>query len=185
MNDNKSSSEYKAVTLLRDCDAVLIPQGTPISLQEGIAVTITQSLGDSFTVHVYGNLARIDGKDADALGKTPGSAVSEAASEGSIEERVKAQLGQVYDPEIPVDIVELGLVYGCEVTLLSKEQYKVDIKMTLTAPGCGMGPVITEDAKQKVLALPDVSEVSVELVFEPPWSQDMMSMAARLQLGML
>jgi len=181
------STEKKIILLNRDCTALLVPSGARIMLHEGTEVVITQSLGSSYTVSVYGNLARIDGKDADALGKTPTDPLSELPPEATIEDKVWYQLKTVYDPEIPVNIVDLGLVYECHVTpdLEDNTGFNVSIIMTLTAPGCGMGPVIAQDAKQKVASIPGIKQVDVEIVFDPPWDQSKMSDLAKLELGML
>lgn len=176
------SKEKEIIILNRDTFAMLVPSGARVMLHEGTEVTITQALGNSFTVSVYGNLARIDGKDADALGKEVYNPLSDLPEGSSIEDMVWAQLHSVYDPEIPVNIVDLGLVYKCMVEG-QPNQYLVKIEMTLTAPGCGMGPVIVEDVKQKVNAVPGVIESQVELVFDPPWDQSMMSDVAKLELG--
>lgn len=175
------------IILNRDCMALLVPSGARIMLHKDTEVTITQSLGNSYTVAVYGNLARIDGKDADALGKTPTNPLDELPEGASIEDQVWLQLKSVYDPEIPVNIVDLGLVYHCTVQpdLQDNTGYHVNIVMTLTAPGCGMGPVIASDAKQKVLSIPAIKSAEVEIVFDPPWDQSKMSDVAKLELGML
>lgn len=179
--------DKQIIILNRECTALLVPSGARIMLHEGTEVQITQSLGNSYTVAVYGNLARIDGKDADALGKTPTNPLSELAPDATIEDQVWHQLKGVYDPEIPVNIVDLGLVYHCTVTpdITDNTGYIVNIIMTLTAPGCGMGPVIAHDAKQRVLAIPGVKKAEIEIVFEPAWDQSMMSDVAKLELGML
>lgn len=174
------------ITLTRDVDASLIPSGARIYLHKGTEVTITQALGNSYTVNIYGNLARIDGKDADALGKEPTAPPpAELPENMSLDELVWKQLKTCYDPEIPVNIVDLGLIYHCDLIKKPGEQeHRVDIKMTLTAPGCGMGPILAEDVKQKLLALPTITEVNVEIVFDPPWDRSMMSDAAKLELGL-
>ena len=169
------------ILLSRDCPALLVPSGARIMLHQSTEVTITQSLGNSYTVSVHGNLARIDGKDADALGKTPINPLAQLPPDATLEEKVWYQLQTVYDPEIPVNIVDLGLVYACDIT--PPDQIK--ITMTLTAPGCGMGPVIAQDAKQKLSMIPGVKNVEVEIVFDPPWDQSKMSDIAKLELGML
>lgn len=180
------SEESTIAILPRDVDALLIPSGAKILLQAGTEVRITQALGGSFTVNIYGNLARIDAKDADALGKEPPEDMSDELLESmSIEELVWYKMKQVYDPEIPVNVVDLGLIYDCQVYPLRKSEHRVDIKMTLTAPGCGMGPVIAEDVRMKVLSLPTVAEANIELVFDPPWDRNKISDAAKLALGML
>lgn len=177
-------ADNEIIFLKRDVNALLIPSGARIYLQEGTEVTITQSLGGSYTVNIYGNLARIDNKDADALGKPVQLQMSEEELENStIEELAWSQMKSCYDPEIPVNIVDLGLVYECEINEIN-EHYNILIKMTLTAPGCGMGPTIAAEVKSKIEALPKVSEVEVEIVFDPPWNHTMMSDAAKLELGM-
>jgi probable FeS assembly SUF system protein SufT len=174
-------------SLSRDVTAVIIPAGEELTLREGTSGFITQSLGGSFTVYVEGNLFRVSGIDADALGKEavlPPS-VPDNPTDADIEAVIWEQLGTCYDPEIPVDIVNLGLVYRCEITALGNGQRSVSIDMTLTAPGCGMGPVLVADAQEKVAIVPTVADVNVELVFDPPWNVSMMSDEARLQTGMM
>ncbi|HUS25205.1 MAG TPA: putative Fe-S cluster assembly protein SufT [Candidatus Binatia bacterium] len=175
------------VALARDVVATLIPAGTRVELPQGAAAAITQALGGSYTVQVEGHLFRIEGKDADALGKTPSGPVHlpPDASEADIEKAVWEQLRTCYDPEIPINIVELGLVYECRLEALPQGGRKAAIRMTLTAPGCGMGDVLVGDAKSKVLQVPGVVEADVQLVFDPPWSQDRMSDAAKLSAGLL
>jgi len=176
----------KDATVSRDVPAREIPSGTPITLRAGDPVIITQSLGGSYTVMTpVGFLARIDGKDADAIGE-PVVAEDAAADEGkTTEQRAWDQLKTCYDPEIPVNIVDLGLVYSCVLSPLPDGGEKIDVKFTLTAPGCGMGDVLREDIKSKLLTVPGVKEVDVQVVFDPPWSLQMMSDVARLQLGMM
>ena len=173
--------------LSRDVKAIIIPIGETVTLREGTNGFITQALGGSFTVYVEGNLFRIAGFDADALGKepVPPPEVPDDASDADIEAVIWKQLKTCYDPEIPVDIVELGLVYRCEVTPLGNGDRRVSIDMTLTAPGCGMGDVLVEDAREKIAIIPTVSDVDVQLVFDPPWNQNMMSEEARLQTGLM
>ena len=174
--------EYAVLT--RECRAVQIPEGIPSLLSPGTRVRITQSLGGSYTVVTErGYMLRIEARDADAIGKTPGDGVIDPEG-ASLEDRVWARLKTCYDPEIPVNIVDLGLVYNCEITELPTGNQRVDIKMTLTAPGCGMGPVLAQDVKEKIQALPGVQEADVEIVFDPQWNQNMMSEAARLELGL-
>jgi len=175
------------ITVKRDCEAILIPSGDPIKLIEGTHVRITQALGGDYTLFVNGNLVKISGKDADAIGKE--FIQDEQQSKADIskplkEEDVWEQLRTVYDPEIPVNIVELGLVYDLQI---KKEEIGniVNIKMTLTAPGCGMGPVIAQDAEMKIRNISSVKDVLVEIVWEPLWDRDMMSDEAKLQLGMI
>jgi probable FeS assembly SUF system protein SufT len=176
----------KEVTVSREVAAREIPSGTPITLRAGDPVVITQSLGGSYTVMTpVGFLARIDGKDADAIGE-PVVVADAAAQEGkSTEDQAWDQLRTCFDPEIPVNIVDLGLVYGCTLTPLSEGSNRIDVKFTLTAPGCGMGDVLREDIKGKLLTIPGVAEADVQVVFDPPWSMQMMSDAAKLQLGMM
>jgi probable FeS assembly SUF system protein SufT len=173
------------VIMKRDCPAVLIPAGTAITLQAGVPVVIAQALGGSFTVIVHGNMARIASADADALGKDPPAAASPSEPGQLTEEHVYEVLRTCYDPEIPVNIVELGLVYDLQILPLPEGGHRVEIKMTLTAPGCGMGPVLQQDVESRLLALPGVKEAAVFLVWDPPWNRDMLSEAAKLQLGML
>lgn len=177
--------EREVVLTKQECPALLVPSGTEIMIPADTFVTITQALGGCFTVVVNGNLARVEGKYAEALGKKLQEFNFAEVKEGEVNEaHVYEALREVYDPEIPVNIVELGLVYN---VALHKEGERniVDIQMTLTAPGCGMGPVIADDVKFKVGRAPNVDEVRVNLVFDPPWSNDMLSEEAKLQLGML
>ena len=182
--------ENKPIILNRDCDAILIPVGTPLSLPEGTTVLITQALGGSYTVNVNGNLARIDAKNADALGFDIKNNIDldtkkEITGDGVVdEELVWQQLKTCYDPEIPINIVELGLIYQCDITPLGADGNQVDITMTLTSPGCGMGDYLAEDIRLKISNLPNVSKVNVDVTFDPPWSYDMMSEAAKLETGM-
>lgn len=177
------------ITLERDCEAVLIPSGTPVQLKQGSVVFITQALGGTYTVNINGNLARIAEKDADALGfevaAGEGDEEKELVGDGTVDEqKVWDQLRTCYDPEIPINIVDLGLIYNCEIKPLEKGN-RVEILMTLTAPGCGMGDFLAADVQQRVAAVPNVTDVNVELTFEPPWDQSMMSEAARLETGLL
>tara|TARA_B100001079_G_C16193385_1_gene418205 strand:+ start:143 stop:700 length:558 start_codon:yes stop_codon:yes gene_type:complete len=182
--------ENKPIILNRDCDAILIPVGTPLNLSEGTAVLVTQALGGSYTVNVNGNLARIDAKNADALGfdvenSTVADTKKEIIGDGTVNEQsVWDQLKTCYDPEIPINIVELGLIYQCDITPLGADGNQIDITMTLTSPGCGMGDYLADDIRSKILALPNVAKVNVDVTFEPPWSYDMMSEAAKLETGM-
>ena len=176
----------ETISLSRDVKGVKIPSGDAIDLPQGAEVTITQALGGTYTV-LYANayLVRIDAKDGDALGKEAVAAPT-AAEVGEItEEKVFEKLRLVFDPEIPVNIVDLGLVYDCKVEKTPEGTNKVEVKMTLTAPGCGMGPVIAGDAREKVLSLPGVSEANVELVWSPAWNQAMISEVGKMQLGLM
>ena len=176
----------KEATVARDVPAREIPSGTPITLKAGDPIIITQSLGGSYTVMTpVGFLARVDGKDADAIGE-PVVVEDAAADEGkTTEQRAWDQLKTCYDPEIPVNIVDLGLVYSCALSPRPEGGEKIDVKFTLTAPGCGMGDVLREDIKGKLLTVPGIKEADVQVVFDPPWSLQMMSDAAKLQLGMM
>ena len=174
-------------SLSRDVRAVIIPMGEELQLREGTTGFITQALGGSFTVYVEGNLFRIAGSDADALGKepVPPPEIPENATDKDIEEVIWQQLKTCYDPEIPVNIVDLGLVYRLDVTPGTDGQRSVSIDMTLTAPGCGMGEILVQDAQEKIVVIPTIADVRVELVFDPPWNQSMMSDEARLQTGLM
>lgn len=182
MNGNET------VILIRDVEASVIPAGMKVTLQKGETAHITQSLGGSYTVIVNGNMFRVEGKDADALGlevaAKPASTGTPIAAD-ALEKEIWNQLRSCYDPEIPVNIVDLGLIYDCHLAPLGANNFKADVKMTLTAPGCGMGPVLAQDVQTKLLSLEGVDDVSVELVWDPPWNQSMMTEAAKLQLGLL
>jgi probable FeS assembly SUF system protein SufT len=181
------SYENEPIVVQRDVKAIAIPAGVEVNLKLGSVGYITQALGGSFTVYIDGNLFRIAGTDADAIGKTAASApeVPPGASDDDIKNIVWRQLKTCYDPEIPVNIVDLGLVYSCDVTQNDDATRNIDIKMTLTAPGCGMGEVLVQDVREKVQIVPTVARATVELVFDPPWNQTMMSDEARLQTGMM
>lgn len=180
-------------TLLRDCEAIRIPSGETFILPAGARVMITQALGGSYTVALlegYGGLARITEANGDALGleatAAPSAASSDAASNAKVEEKaVWDQLKTCYDPEIPVNIVDLGLVYDCLIEQPEGTPAKVQVKMTLTAPGCGMGPTIAAEARAKLESLPGVSEANVELVWDPPWNQAMISEVGKMKLGLI
>lgn len=176
------------ITLTRDCDARLIPSATPVTLRKGEAVMLTQALGGSYTVELHGNLVRIENKDADALGfeKEELSVNHFINDSGEVDiEQVWEVLATCYDPEIPVNITELGLVYRCEVKHPNPGENHVIIEMTLTAPGCSMGPVMISEIEQKLKNISGVTSTDIQLVFDPPWNQALMSEAAKLQLGML
>lgn len=174
-------------SLARKVSAIIIPAGDTVELPEGTTGFITQALGGSFTVYVEGNLFRVAGADADALGKepVPPPEVPENATDKDIESVIWQQLRTCYDPEIPVNIVDLGLIYRCDVKPRPDGQRSVEVEMTLTAPGCGMGDVLVQDAQEKIAVIPTVADVGVELVFDPPWNQSMMSDEARLQTGLM
>ncbi len=179
-------SERETVVLTRDVNIVMIPDGNHGTLSKGKEVTIHQSLGDNYTVVTeHGHMVRISGSDADALGKEPHTLhtlVSETDAE-AVEKNCWEVMKTVYDPEIPVNIVDLGLVYQCQVEA-EPDGNSVHVQMTLTAPGCGMGPVIQGDVEKSLRALPGVSSVLVEIVLDPPWSREMMSEIAQVQLGL-
>lgn len=174
-------------SLSRDVRAVVIPAGEELQLRAGTSGFITQALGGSFTVYVEGNLFRIAGADADALGMAPVAppAIPDNATDEDVEAVIWQQLKTCFDPEIPINIVDLGLVYRCDVTPTADGQRSVRIDMTLTAPGCGMGEILVQDAREKIACIPTVADVRVELVFDPPWNQSMMSDEARLQTGLM
>ena len=176
------------VTVQRDCEAILIPSGDPITLPAETVVFITQALGGNYTVNVNGNLAQVGAKDADALGFEPPegiAATQQPNPDGSVnEEHLWAQMRTCYDPEIPINVVDLGLIYRCEVSRNENEENEVNVVMTLTAPGCGMGDFLAADVRSKLQTVPNVAAVKVELTFDPPWNQDMMTEAARLETGL-
>jgi probable FeS assembly SUF system protein SufT len=179
-------TDNEPVTFTRDVDAVIVPAGVSVKLREGQQGFITQALGGSFTVYVEGNLFRIAGKDGDALGKQAADVpqLPPNASDADVRDLAWAQMKTCYDPEIPINVVDLGLVYSCDVK--SEDDGRViAVTMTLTAPGCGMGDVLVQDVKDKVEIIPTVKRADVELVFDPPWNQSMMSEAAQLQTGMM
>lgn len=174
-----------SIEVKREVEATLIPSGTKVMLQPGTFVSVTQALGNAYTIYVNGNLVRVAGKDGDALGLVILELPDINASEGSVEEKVWLQLRTCFDPEIPVNIVDLGLIYNCLVVPLGKADFQVTIVMTLTAVGCGMGPVLVAEVEEKVRAIKEVTDAKVDLVFDPPWSREMMSDEAKLQLGLL
>ena len=182
------SDTNEQVIIERDCEATLIPFGNKITLKKGEEAHITQALGGSYTLMMRGNLVRIESKDADAIGKIPEVQpwVEEKENDGRADEKaVWDAMKTCYDPEIPVNIVDLGLIYSCEISNESEGGSSVAIKMTLTAPGCGMGDMIATEVKQKIEGIQGTSDVNVELVWDPPWDQSMITESARLQLGML
>jgi probable FeS assembly SUF system protein SufT len=183
------NTEFK---LSRDCEVIQIPSGQKVTLPTGTQGVITQTLGGSYTIATPEGLAQVAGKDFDALGlekpaaSEPSAPKTATASNGEVsEEDVWDQLRQCYDPEIPVNIVDLGLVYDCRLTKKDDGGTKVEVKMTLTAPGCGMGPAIAYDAQSKILSIDGVDEADVQLVWDPPWNQNMISEAGRMKLGMI
>jgi probable FeS assembly SUF system protein SufT len=185
------SEQSEWIELSRDCEAVQVPAGHTVLLPKGTKVVITQSLGGSFTLHVpgFGGLVRVANQDADAVGQTPTDAASataagEAIDRDTLETLVWDQLKTCYDPEIPVNIVDLGLVYDMQLSPLESGAHRIDVKMTLTAQGCGMGTSIAADARYKLLGLPGVAEADVEIVWSPVWNPNMISAEGRAKLGM-
>jgi len=181
------SRSSEPVRFERDCAAVLVPAGEHVTLPAGSAGYITQALGGSYTLFVEGNLFRISGRDADAIGKEPPVPLElpDGADDAAVERMVWEQLRTCFDPEIPINVVDLGLVYEADVQPTTDGQRRIEVKMTLTAPGCGMGDILVDDVRSKLELIPTVEEADVELVFDPPWNRTMMSEAARLETGML
>jgi len=183
--------QHQEITLTRECKVILIPSGEESVLPAGSKVIITQSLGGTHTVATQTGLARIAEADADALGievekrEAPAAPAAGAAGGEVKEDDVWAQLKNVYDPEIPVNIVDLGLVYDMTLGRSESGGTTVNVKMTLTAPGCGMGPTIAADARSRVLTVPGVESAEVELVWSPPWNQGMITEAGRMKLGLV
>ncbi|MBK6434716.1 MAG: putative Fe-S cluster assembly protein SufT [Rhodanobacteraceae bacterium] len=184
---SRYSQTSEPVRFERDCAAIMVPSGDFVNLPAGQTGYITQALGGSFTVFVEGNLFRIRNEDADAIGKDPMPLpeLPDNASDDEIEQAVWTQLRTCFDPEIPINIVELGLVYRCDIAKGDDGKRRAEIQMTLTAPGCGMGDILVEDVRSKIELLPAIDEADVDLVFDPPWNQSMMSDAARLETGMM
>lgn len=178
--------DSEPVTLARDCTAIIVPAGDQVILRKGARGLITQALGGSFTIYLDGNLFRISGEDADALGKDPvmPPELAPDAGDEDVEDLVWEQLRTCFDPEIPINVVDLGLIYECKLKPAEDGARDVEVMMTLTAPGCGMGEVLVMDVKDKLEIIPTIREARVELTFDPPWNRDMMSEAARLQTGM-
>jgi probable FeS assembly SUF system protein SufT len=175
-------SERRIVVAQADCPARRVPDGTPLIIPEGTFVTITQALGGNYTLTYHGQMVRVDGTDAYILGlESETITFPDPINDLIIEDQVWQALGSVFDPEIPIDLVNLGLIYGVKIDQSGKQ---VDIQMTLTAPACGMGPVLVGDVEYRVRKVPNVKTVKVELVFDPPWQRDMMSEEAQLQTGM-
>ena len=181
------SQTSEPIRFERDCAAVMVPQGETVTLPAGQVGYVTQALGGSFTVYVDGNLFRIRGADADALGKEPPPALElpEGAGDEDVEKLVWQQLRTCFDPEIPINIVELGLVYSCVVERLDDGTRKVNVEMTLTAPACPVAGSIVAEVESRVENIPEVPGATVELVWDPPWTKEKMSEAALLELGLL
>ena len=178
---------HEPFVIQREVDAVMVPSGHAIKLQPGLAGFISQALGGSFTLYIEGNLYRLAGSDADAIGKEPIEVpqLPPNATEADVQALAWKQMTTCYDPEIPINIVDLGLIYECTVAPNDDGTRSIEVKMTLTAPGCGMGDVLVGDVKDKLEQIPTVREAKVELVFDPPWTREMMSPAAQLQTGMM
>jgi probable FeS assembly SUF system protein SufT len=180
MNDN-----LETIKLTRDITATLVPFGNEVVLTKGTEIVITQALGGTFTAIANAQMVRIAGKDADALDKPQPISAIAGHENAPLEDKIWLQLKTCYDPEIPVNIVDLGLIYGVTITPSEDNKHNVVIRMTLTAPGCGMGPLLAEEAKNKVQELAEVNTVTTEIIFDPPWDRSMMSDQAKLQLGIL
>ena len=181
------SASNEPITIHRDVEAVMVPAGVEVTLRAGKTGFITQALGGSFTVYIEGNLFRVAGRNADALGKEVSTPLElpPNATDDDIKNMAWEQMKTCYDPEIPVNIVDLGLIYECDISPSVDGKRTAQIKMTLTAPGCGMGEVLVQDVREKVEMVPTIERADVELVFDPPWTREMMSEAARLQTGMM
>jgi len=182
-------NQNEPVNLTRDVEAAVVPVGTKVTLMKGEQAYVTQSLGGSYTVIVNGNMFRIEGKDADALGievaSTPANATpGQPVTPEQLEKQVWDSLKTCYDPEIPVNVVDLGLIYDCKLSPVGENIFKADVKMTLTAPGCGMGPAIAGDAQVKLLNLPGIDDAHVEIVWDPPWHHSMITESGRKILGL-
>ena len=180
-----ASTEQRTVVVNRDVPARLVPDGTRITIHKNSFVNLRQALGGTYTVTLNGNMARIDGTDADAIGQAPLELdFDPPEADGSVRETdLNTALGTIFDPEIPVNILDLGLVYGCDV-IRREDKNVVQVRMTLTAPNCGMGPVLVGDVEDRLAKVPNVDEVEVALLFDPPWSRDMMTEEAQLELGL-
>ncbi len=181
------SRSSEPVRFERDCPVVLVPSGEEVTMPAGSIGYITQALGGSFTVFVEGNLMRVAGRDADAIGKEPPTPIElpEGAGDDDVEQLVWRQLRTCFDPEIPINVVDLGLVYEASLKRRADGKREVEVRMTLTAPGCGMGDILVADVRDKLEMIPTIAAADVELVFDPPWNRSMMSEAARLETGML
>lgn len=176
----------QVVTAERDCPGVLVPMGTEVVIPEGTEVQITQAMGGSITVHIGGNLVRVDAEQADALGLDidPGEPMPENPTDEEFQQLAWEQLKTCFDPEIPINIVDLGLIYKCEIETREDGKRDVTVDLTLTAPGCGMGDILLDDVRSKIQRIPTCGDIHAELVFDPPWGPSMMSDEARLQTGM-
>lgn len=181
-----ASELSNAVTFLRDCEVALVPTGETGIIHKGSEGEITQALGGSYTVNLWASMFRIDGSNADAIGREPEPlpTLPECASDEDVEKVIWDQLRLCYDPEVPVNVVELGLVYECDIKKLAEDRRQVHIRMTLTAPSCGMGDILAYDVKTKVSRVPTVEGAEIEIVLDPPWTQEMMSDVAKLETGL-
>lgn len=179
--------QNETIVFSRECSAVVIPAGEEVTLPEGTSGFITQALGGSFTIYIEGNLFRIAGIDADAIGKEPlrPPEIPSNATDEELESVIWQQLKTCFDPEIPINIVDLGLIYRCDIAINDSGQRIVEVEMTLTAPGCGMGDILMEDVREKIEIVPTIGYAEVRLVFDPLWNQSMMSEEARLEAGLL
>lgn len=175
----------RAVEVQKDVEATLVPSGVKVTVRQGTQVFVTQAMGDSYTVYVNGNLVRIAGKDGDALGLVILELPDINQQAMTVEEKIWTQLKTCFDPEIPVNIVDLGLVYNCQINAVNEQSYAISIVMTLTAPGCGMGPILVNEVEEKIRMIDGVTNVDVQLVFDPPWDKSMMTDEAKLQMGLL
>jgi len=178
------------ITLTRDVEGTIVPVGTKVTLKKGELAHVTQSLGGSYTIVVNGNMFRLADKDVDALGievaAKPASPTGQRRTPEELEQEVWSQLKTCYDPEIPVNIVDLGLVYDCVLTPIAEtSSYRAQLKITLTAAGCGMGPALSSDVQAKLMVLDEITEASCDVVFDPMWNQSMMSEASKLELGLM
>jgi len=180
-------NDSEPVTLKRDCEVIIVPDGIPVTLEKDSLVYITQAMGGCFTIYFEGNLYRVGGLDADALGQEPLQPpdLPKDATDEEFETLTWDQMKTIYDPEIPINIVDLGLIYDCRISRLPDGKRYVYVEMTLTAPGCGMGDILVQDAREKIGIIPTVGKVDVELVLDPPWNQSMMTEAAQLEAGLL
>jgi probable FeS assembly SUF system protein SufT len=182
-NAKKSAEPSRDLVLPVECTGLRVPHGTPVTIPAGGKATITQALGGSYTINYEGNLYRLDPEQAKKVGLNPNVLMFEPPEDGSIsEEQCYEAMRQVYDPEIPVNVVSLGLVYKLEI---NQETKAVNVEMTLTSPGCGMGSVISADLQEKLSQVPHVEKSEVDIVFDPPWSYDMLSEEGRLELGLI